>query len=93
MKQYVNGLVMNPTLFFSNTGVSFLATPEENWFISEILERIVCNETVYVYSVDLFRGDADHSFPLRSLEISMRLDEIERRGADNINEKTLVYAK
>jgi hypothetical protein len=93
MKQCVNGLVMKPMLFFSNTGVSFFATPEENWFISEILERIVCDETEYVYSVDLFRGDADKSFPLRSVELGMRLDEIERRGADKINDKTLVYAK
>lgn len=93
MKHYVNGLVMNPKLFFTNTGVSFFATPEENWFISEILERIVCNETDYVYSVDLFRGEADKSFHLRNLELSMRLDEIDRRGAENIKEKTLVYAR
>lgn len=89
----VQGMVVVPTLFFSNDGVSFFATPEESWFVSEILERMVSFDTEAVYSLELFTGDAEKSFALRQIEINMRLDQIEKLGVDNIKNKKMVYAK
>lgn len=93
MKSYVHGLIRKPTLFFTNNGVSFFADSHERWFVSEVLDRIVDAETKQVYSTVLFDDDGSSDFTLRRIELTVRLEEIDRRGTDRIQEKTLVYER
>ena len=90
---HVQGLIMKPTLFFSDDGVSFLVEPKENWFVSEVLDRIVSIDTKKVYSIELYKNDRDNNPLLRRIELSARLDEIERRGVERMPDKTLVYER
>ena len=87
----VGGLVSEPTLFFTDDGVSMFVDPKERWFVSEVIDRVVSPQTTKVYSTLLNRGAADTNFALRRIELSIRLDEIDRRGADNVSDKVLVH--
>ncbi len=93
MTYHVTGLVSEPTLFFSDDGVSLFTDPNEKWFISEVLDRLVSKDTKKVYSVELFGKNANINPGLRRMELSVRLQEIDDSGADSIDDKVLVYSK